>query len=124
MLKDNEKEIDNEKLQNVIELSCIDFYNKIKSKNQSLGEFGSSLSGGQKQRLMIARALYKSDEFLIMDEPTSSLDYKIGHSIIEKLTSKKSLTVIMVTHDNNFNKYFNKIYEINNRKIMEVKNVK
>ncbi len=123
-LKDNEKEIDNEKLQNVIKLSCIDFHSKIKNKKQSLGEFGSSLSGGQKQRLMIARALYKSDEFLIMDEPTSSLDYKTGNSIIEKLTSKKNLTVIMVTHDNKFNEYFNKIYEINNRKIMEVKNVK
>ena len=123
-LKDDEKEIDNEKLKKVIELACIDFHDKIKNRNQSLGESGSSLSGGQKQRLMIARALYKSDKFLIMDEPTSSLDYKTGNSIIEKLTSKNNLTVIMVTHDNKFNKYFNKIYEIKNTKITEVKNVK
>ena len=56
-----------------------------------LGEFGSILSGGQKQRIMIARAIYKNDNFIIMDEPTSSLDPETANSIIKSLTEKKIL---------------------------------
>jgi phosphate transport system ATP-binding protein len=61
---------------------------------------GTRLSGGQQQRLCIARALAVSPPVLLMDEPTSALD-PISTARIEELLVelKKSVTVIMVTHN-------------------------
>lgn len=62
--------------------------------NQSL-----DLSGGEKQQLAIARAMYQNHQFVIFDEPTSSLDpkselkyYQMFKSIFE------DKTMIMITH--------------------------
>ena len=87
-----------------------------------LGEFGSILSGGQKQRIMIARAIYKNENFIIMDEPTSSLDQETANSILKSLIEKKDITVIMVSHNRNFSKFFNRTLEIKDSKILELQN--
>ena len=50
-----------------------------------INEAGVGLSGGEKQRIAIARALYKSDQILIMDEPTSSLDIKMKNKILRNI---------------------------------------
>lgn len=61
------------------------------------------LSGGQQQRVAIARALIHHPHLLVCDEPTSSLDAKTGHTILELLRSiavEGDRAVIIVTHDN------------------------
>lgn len=63
----------------------------------------SDLSGGQKQLVLIARALAQKAEILIMDEPSSSLDYSNELMLLNQIKklAKKGFTVIQATHNPN-----------------------
>lgn len=66
--------------------------------NKQIGQ----LSGGQRQRIMLARAIIRKPELLILDEPCSGLDVNITkefYEIINKLNKESDLTIIMATHD-------------------------
>jgi iron complex transport system ATP-binding protein len=58
------------------------------------------LSGGERQMVLIARALTQESRLLIMDEPTSSLDYGNQIRILEQIRELKStgMGIIMTTH--------------------------
>ena len=47
-----------------------------------IGEKGVRRSGGERQRLVIARALYRNSDILILDESTSNLDYETERKFI------------------------------------------
>lgn len=58
-----------------------------------------SLSGGQQQRLCIARAMILKPEVLLLDEPTSSLDFKAAAAIEQLLVElKEQCTILIVSH--------------------------
>lgn len=60
------------------------------------------LSGGQQQRVLLARALCATKKLLLLDEPVTGLDPVMTHdmySLISRLNSENSITVIMVSHD-------------------------
>jgi peptide/nickel transport system ATP-binding protein len=62
----------------------------------------SEISGGQRQRANIARALVLRPEFVICDEPVSSLDYSLRKQILTLLNTlrkKYGLTWLFITHD-------------------------
>ena len=127
-LKDNvslsTENFDENKFKKAIKIANLD---EVVSKlpngvHTELGEFGSILSGGQKQRIMIARAIYKNENFIIMDEPTSSLDQETANLIIKILIEKKDITVVMVSHNRSFSKFFNRTLEIKDSKILELQN--
>ena len=61
-----------------------------------------ALSGGQRQRVAIGRAIVRSPQVLLMDEPLSNLDAKLRNQMraeIIKLRQKINTTFIYVTHD-------------------------
>ncbi len=60
-------------------------------------EGGSNLSGGQKQRLLIARALLKGGDILILDDSTSALDYISDKKVRSNINQRKGLTRIIIS---------------------------
>lgn len=65
-----------------------------------VGQFGDKLSGGQRQKLSILRAFLQNREYILLDEPTASLDAISTHEVIQsikQLIGKR--TVILVAHD-------------------------
>ena len=64
-----------------------------------IGQYGYNLSGGEIKRLIITRALLKSSEIILLDEPTASLDIKTEKKVVEELHDLiKDKSCIWVTH--------------------------
>jgi zinc transport system ATP-binding protein len=60
------------------------------------------LSGGEKQFVLLAKALIKQPNLLILDEPTQGIDVKRQsefYALIEELRSKKNIACLIVSHD-------------------------
>lgn len=86
-------------------LSIQDFLNKPTNE----------LSVGQQQRVAAARALIGSPEFIIADEPTSSLDYNQRERFIKLLMNeceKKETTLLFVSHDPTLAPFFDRSIEM------------
>lgn len=73
-----------------------------------LDKFPHELSGGERQRIGIARAISIDPNFLILDEPVSSLDMTVQVEILKllkKLKTQLSLTLMLIAHDLSVIKY-------------------
>jgi len=100
---------------------------KAKQHLESVGLYGrlnhlpEELSGGEQQRVAIARALAHEPKIIYADEPTGNLDTFTGREIIhlfKQLVKEKNITIIMVTHDSESAQQTDRIYILQQGKVL------
>lgn len=123
----DEQYIDYERLNNCIKLSGLE--DKINSLEKGVNTIllkeldnnGIELSGGQLQKLMLARALYKDSEIIVLDEPTSALDPIAENEMYQKyseLTDGK--TSIFISHRLSSTQFCDRIIFLKDGEIAEI----
>ncbi len=76
---------------------AMDFVEKKgEQEEEALNIRGANLSGGQKQRVLIARALAKKPEILILDDSTSALDYRTDAALRKGIRSYMADTTLII----------------------------
>ncbi len=86
----------------------------------------SQLSGGEQQRVAVARAIAGKPKILFADEPTANLDSISGGQIIDllgQLNKEHGLTIVMVTHEEEYIKYCNRMINMEDGKIVSETNL-
>ena len=112
--------IDEKKLKKAIQASDLEtFIDQSKLGLETLiNEKGTNISGGQLQRICIARALIFEPKILILDEATSALDLQTEKNILSSLKKINDLTCIIISHRQETLAFCDKIYEIQDKKIL------
>lgn len=84
----------------------------------------SQMSGGQQQRVGIARALVTDPEIVFADEPTGNLDSSTSDEVMNVICDilrAKNKTLIMVTHDPNMAGYADKVINLLDGRIVDIR---
>ena len=84
-------------------------------------KYFSCLSDGEKQISLIARALIKKPDILILDEPVANLDYKSKFFVVDKVNelSKLNTKILCVTHDiSTITKIYDRVIMLKDGKII------
>ncbi len=103
-----------------IEHDAIDILKKLDVAEQA-HKVASKISGGQKQRIAIARSLINRPSIIMGDEPTGNLDSKNSanvFSILKELSQERDLSLLVVTHDNDFAAKTDRIITMEDGKIL------
>ncbi|HFI0725437.1 TPA: ABC transporter ATP-binding protein [Streptococcus suis] len=118
------------------QLTLVDKVNKKaepSKRNELLSELGvdhlknkfpKDLSGGERQRVAIARALYNDPALILADEPTASLDSNRAFEVVELLAKEakeRNKSIIMVTHDQRMIEKCDKVYEMKDGVLTQVR---
>jgi ATP-binding cassette, subfamily B, bacterial PglK len=119
-------EINENKLNNCIKLSKLDkmIKNLPKGLETNISELGSNFSGGQIQRLSIARALYSNTNFIIFDEPTSSLDENTSNEILKMISSlRENKIILIISHTKKDLEICDVIFKIEDNNLLKIDDI-
>ncbi|AFG35179.1 ABC-type multidrug transport system, ATPase and permease component [Fervidobacterium pennivorans DSM 9078] len=87
-----------EEIEKVLKICECDFVERLENGiDTPVGEKGAKLSDGQRQRILLAGALLRKPEVLILDEATSGIDSETEERILERIL-KEINTVIIISH--------------------------
>ncbi len=92
--------------------------------NHLKDKYPKDLSGGERQRVAISRALYNEPSLILADEPTASLDTEHAYEVVKLLVNEaheKKKATVMVTHDHRMIKWSDRVFEMNDGELVEVK---
>lgn len=86
---------------------------------EMVGERGLKLSGGEKQRVAIARAIISEPKILIFDDATSNLDADTERSLINHLSKRLDMTMVIISHRLSILTLCDYLYVLNKGEIVE-----
>ena len=117
-IKMGNKSLSNEEIVSL----CIQFgYHKLFKTigyDFNVGSRGKKISGGERQKIAFMRAVARKAPLMLMDEPTANLDKNSEKIFIEHIKSKlETKTVLMIVHNLETLRYFDKVYFFNNKTI-------
>lgn len=95
--------------------------------NEQSNKFPNQLSGGQQQRVAIARALINNPNIVLADEPVGNLDSESANNvmqILKELNEVDKKTVILVTHNDAYLHYANRVVHMRDGKITDIEVMK
>lgn len=112
----DENDYDQDRLSDVLKATGLDKVLALypEGLQKRITENGKNISGGQRQRIVIARALYKISDLLLLDEPFNELDADSEIAILKYLQTmvKSGKMVVLVTHNRESLSYCNKIVSL------------
>lgn len=82
---------------------------------ERMGHRPGKLSGGEQQRVAVARAVVLQPKLILADEPTGSLDFRIGEEVQEllfRLNEQRRVALIVATHNRDFAKRIGRQMEL------------
>ena len=107
-----ESDYDKKRLNDILTLTGIDQMTHLFSDGLDtvITENGKNLSGGQRQRFMLARALYKDFDLLVLDEPFSELDKAAEIELLKQLRMLANMgkIILLITHNTDAFSFCNK----------------
>ena len=112
----DEDTVDKNKLNDVLNATGLNelIKNFPEGINKIITENGKNISGGQRQRIVIARALYKDADVILLDEPFNELDRLAEQKMLEyfKSLSQKGKIILLITHNKESLAHCNKIISL------------
>jgi ABC-type multidrug transport system fused ATPase/permease subunit len=114
-----ENEADKQRIEYVVKATGLDLLTAQypEGLNKIITENGKNISGGQRQRIVIARALYKNADVIILDEPFNELDREAENKLLLhlQLLAAGGKIILLVTHNKESLAFCSKIISLDEK---------
>lgn len=92
------EDIEDENILKILNTVNLTKFSSVEDLDTIIENSGINLSGGEKRRIMLARALIRKKDVLILDEPLANLDKNNAHLIEDLILKINDVTLIVISH--------------------------